>query len=66
MKTLIFIILGLIPFFLSACSNSKDPAYMKEMCKEKGLVYMKKNLLNYRTGEYELKGICVHKLVSMN
>ncbi len=61
MKLLTFFIFITFIFTFQACSKSSDPDYMKKECKEKGLTYTKRNILNYRTGEYEMRSLCVSK-----
>lgn len=46
-----------VSFFLLGC-GSKDINAQRQECKEEGSKFYTKKALNFRTGEYEIKGIC--------
>jgi len=58
-KLPIKLILGIltVSFFLVGC-GSKDLNTQRQECKEQGSKFYTKKALNFRTGEYEVKGIC--------
>lgn len=59
MKTLISVVL--IAVFFYGFSEYTSFSSSKASCNEKGLVSIKKSVLNYRTGKYEVRTICENK-----
>ena len=57
--TLLFSIFVL--FVISGCSEEKDFAAQKKECLDQKKDFLVKKVLNYRTGEYLLKGECKDK-----
>lgn len=55
MKKISFILIVIVLFF-NACANSDSVS--KEECKAQGLEYKKEKVLNFRTGEYEIRSYC--------
>ncbi len=57
-KLIINLIVPLLVLILySGCAESVES--QKQQCVEKGLSYKTEKRLNFRTGEYEMKLICV-------
>ena len=57
MKSLsIFIISSLLALTFTSCVSQEGVT--KEECAAQGLVYKKEKVLNFRTGEYEMRSYC--------
>ena len=57
----IIILASLFILFFTGCSQDSKQL-TKEECKKNGYKYATEKKLNYRTGEYELKFICLNTI----
>lgn len=58
-------LLSLIILVLTGCLKDTE-SLSKEECIKKGFMFTSEKRLNYRTGKYEMKFICLDKIQSKN